>query len=126
MSTRAIVRPVEQPAQFQYMIFCPGCKCGHGFRVGQSDAPNWTFNYNMERPTFTPSYLTEYYKWPERDPATGDWKRGPDGQYLLGPDGKLLGGKAMVCHSFVIDGRIQFLPDCTHELAGQTVPLEPF
>ena len=29
-----------------------------------------------------------------------------------------------VCHSFVRDGRIEFLSDCTHELAGQTVELE--
>ena len=28
-----------------------------------------------------------------------------------------------VCHSFVTDGRIQFLADCTHALAGQTVDL---
>ncbi|MHC8396108.1 hypothetical protein ACYZT8_21075 [Pseudomonas sp. LB3P93] len=28
-----------------------------------------------------------------------------------------------VCHSFVIDGCIQFLGDCTHELASQTVDL---
>ncbi|ETX27335.1 DUF6527 family protein, partial [Roseivivax isoporae] len=27
------------------------------------------------------------------------------------------------CHSFVENGRIRFLPDCTHELAGKTVPL---
>lgn len=31
-----------------------------------------------------------------------------------------------ICHSFVRDGLIQYLPDCTHHLAGQTVPLEPF
>ena len=28
-----------------------------------------------------------------------------------------------ICHSFVTDGRIQFLGDCTHKLAGQTVDL---
>lgn len=28
-----------------------------------------------------------------------------------------------VCHSFVRDGRIEFLSDCTHALAGQTVEL---
>ena len=28
-----------------------------------------------------------------------------------------------VCHSFVVDGRIQFLGDCTHPLANQTVEL---
>lgn len=27
------------------------------------------------------------------------------------------------CHSFVTLGKIQFLTDCEHELAGQTVPL---
>jgi hypothetical protein len=32
-------------------------------------------------------------------------------------------GQPVVCHSFVTDGRIQFLEDCTHELAGQTVDL---
>lgn len=31
-----------------------------------------------------------------------------------------------VCHSFVTDGNIQFLDDCTHELKGKTVPLEDF
>lgn len=29
----------------------------------------------------------------------------------------------VVCHSFVTAGRIEFLPDCTHALAGQTVDL---
>ena len=28
-----------------------------------------------------------------------------------------------VCHSFIKDGTIEFLPDCTHKLAGQTVEL---
>lgn len=29
----------------------------------------------------------------------------------------------IVCHSFVRDGRIQFLGDCTHKLAGKTVDI---
>lgn len=28
-----------------------------------------------------------------------------------------------VCHSFVQEGKIQFLSDCGHALAGQTVPM---
>lgn len=28
------------------------------------------------------------------------------------------------CHSFIKDGQIQFLTDCDHQLAGQTVPLQ--
>ena len=31
-----------------------------------------------------------------------------------------------VCHSFVTDGLIQFLGDCTHALAGQTVDMPPW
>ncbi len=30
------------------------------------------------------------------------------------------------CHSFVRDGAIEFLSDCTHALAGRTVPLPPW
>ena len=30
------------------------------------------------------------------------------------------------CHSFVRDGSIQFLGDCDHALAGQTVELPPW
>lgn len=32
-------------------------------------------------------------------------------------------GSQAVCHSFVTDGRIEFLSDCHHALAGQTVDL---
>ena len=32
-------------------------------------------------------------------------------------------GTAHVCHSFVTDGQIQFLSDCHHALAGQTVEI---
>lgn len=28
------------------------------------------------------------------------------------------------CHSFIRDGKIQYLSDCTHELAGQILDLE--
>lgn len=31
-----------------------------------------------------------------------------------------------VCHSFITDGKIQFLNDCSHKLAGKTVELENF
>lgn len=34
--------------------------------------------------------------------------------------------RGAVCHSFVRDGRIEFLSDCTHALAGQTVALPPW
>ena len=32
-------------------------------------------------------------------------------------------GTDQQCHSFITDGKIQFLNDCVHELAGQNVEL---
>lgn len=121
-----ILREVEQPSQFQWIIFCPGCKCGHGIRVGQSCGPNWEFNGNVDSPTFTPSLLVSGVTLPPVDPETGDWERGPDGKYITGPDGRILGSKNSVCHSYITDGNIQFLGDCTHELKGQKVQLPQF
>jgi len=35
-------------------------------------------------------------------------------------------GDGRVCHMFLRNGQIQYLSDCTHELAGQTVDMVPF
>jgi hypothetical protein len=100
---------------------CPGCGEIHVLPVGPAadgrQRPTWSFNGDVVRPTFTPSVL-----------AT-------NGHYMLGhagPEcwcmfeqrtGRVSPFKCGVCHSFVTDGRIQFLDDCTHPLAGQTVDL---
>lgn len=96
-------------------FFCPGCKESHTIRV--SGAHAWGFNESGDAPTFTPSVLVtgvqcvndEHGNW------TGEWVRDADGK-----------GVKQVCHSFVTDGRIQFLGDCTHDLAGHTVDLPDF
>lgn len=53
----------------------------------------WQWNGSLDKPTFTPSLLV--------------WGTRPEAR----------------CHSFVTDGRIQFLADSHHHLAGQTVEL---
>lgn len=120
------VHSIQQPAQFDWMIFCPACQCGHGLAVGRNEGPSWLFNGNQERPTFSPSLLVQSVANPPLDPETNDFKRGPDGAYLKGPDGRLLGAKDVRCHSIITDGRISFCTDCTHELAGQNVDLPDF
>jgi hypothetical protein len=77
---------------------CPGCGMQHAVTVERgATGPCWGWNGSMDLPTFTPSILVRWDFGPERTPK--------------------------VCHSFVTDGRIQFLGDCTHALAGQTVDL---
>lgn len=81
----------------RWIFYCPGCEEHHG--------PNdsWAFNGDAERPTFNPSILVQ----------------GTSGGY--GTDEPLRDTR---CHIFVRDGQIQYLSDCTHALAGQTVPME--
>lgn len=78
-------------------FYCKGCKMYHGIRVEGEATPKWDFNGNYENPTFSPSIKVEIGHSPD---------------------------KSFICHSFVIDGKIQYLGDCTHEYAGQTLELE--
>jgi hypothetical protein len=80
-----------------FVFWCPGCHCGHGVWTSKPNhlGAQWIFNGDMVKPTFQPSLLLEAV------------------------------GKSPRCHSFITDGRIQFLPDCTHALAGQTVEMKP-
>jgi len=97
---------------------CPGCGLNHAPVVekGTNQAPVWGWNGDVDRPTFTPSILVRTTKLTEAGMAAFDRgeKPGPDGSYEH---------VNVVCHSFVTDGRIQFLGDCTHAFAGQTVDL---
>ena len=89
-------------------FWCPGCDDVHGIRYGDG---GWTWNGDLERPTFTPSVLIGGTQWA---PSDGFYK--PN-------HARVEPGQRTTCHSFVTDGRIQFLPDSTHSLAGQTVEL---
>ena len=98
-------------------FWCPGC--GEAHQVAVPPHPQaWGFNGNGDAPTFTPSVLvTRTTAEPPVTPENlGDWKRAPWVQTK----------RTMTCHSFVTDGRIQFLGDCTHALNGQTVDLPDF
>lgn len=91
---------------------CPGCHSTHGIKVGEGSGPRWTWNGNAEAPTFTPSILVQGVE------------QLTDEQYAAYLRGEPLPEPTpLVCHSFVTDGRIQFLGDCTHELANQTVAI---
>jgi hypothetical protein len=87
------------------MFYCQGCGLCHC--VNNS----WSFNGDYEKPTFSPSILVRGTL-----PLT-------DEEYDLLIKGERVVPTPYVCHSFVTDGNIQYLNDCTHELAGQTVVL---
>lgn len=73
---------------------CPGCDTFHGVPTTPGRPESWGFNGSEEFPTLTPSILV----------------------------GRM-GNTVKRCHSFVRDGKIQFLNDCDHQLKGKTVDL---
>ena len=100
------------------MFWCPGCEYpdedgepqegAHMLPVNSAvKTPQWTWNGSLEAPTLSPSILTRQEHKRRR------------------VDGVSTDVGLFVCHSFMVDGQMQFLGDCTHALAGQTVPLPP-
>jgi hypothetical protein len=57
------------------------------------------------------------------DTAPGRWTFNGDMEKPTISPSVLTVGIEPRCHSFVRDGKIQFLGDCTHKMAGQTVDL---
>ena len=89
----AVHANLDDPGTSSLWWWCPGCDDAHRIIT-----PRWSWNRSSEAPTFSPSVL-----------CTATW-------------GDEFGGDRR-CHCFVRDGKIQFLGDCTHRLAGQTVEM---
>ena len=101
---------------------CPGCQQAHQVWVGQGAGPRWTWDGNVEAPTFSPSILVRGVREDMDEATWPDYDRlcdGPSGPMRAFDDPKF----RTVCHSFIESGQIRFLSDCTHALAGQAVPL---
>lgn len=111
-----VFRKVEnQPGLFNF--WCEGCGCAHGV---WTESPNhttnakWDFNGDLVSPTISPSLLVRYPH------PLGYSNDNPAPLGYTGPD------TIDICHSFIRNGMIEYLSDCTHQLAGKTVPLKPF
>lgn len=95
-------------------FWCPGCEEPHHVTHG------WQWDGNADRPTFSPSVLVRsgHFLPMLRSEDKRCWctynAEHPDAPAPF---------KCTQCHSFVREGRIQFLEDCTHVLANQTVEL---
>jgi len=83
---------------------CPACNSIHTISVAFDDwdpkRPIWGWNNSDTLPTFTPSINRVVGPFPD--------------------------GKSKICHSFVKDGQIQYLGDCTHAMAGKTAEIPDF
>jgi hypothetical protein len=74
----------------------------------------WHFDGNLESPTFSPSVLSRIGPLTDAGAVEHYRARGHNVQ---------IGGQT-VCHSFIRGGKIEYLGDCTHPLAGHTIELD--
>lgn len=91
------------------IFFCPACQMSHSIYVegDNSKGPQWTFNGDVNKPTFSPSVKVSWSEPSdvecEFDDRTKDINK--------------------VCHFFVRNGMIEFCGDCTHDLKNKSVPM---
>jgi len=67
----------------------------------------WTFDGNLEQPTFSPSFKHTRTRFPSYTEAG------------IGIGEPL----PFICHYILTAGQLQFCGDSSHKMAGQTVPL---
>lgn len=119
-----IMRRAEGLGGVYLSFWCPGCEEMHPIKVrdGQSGSPSWNWNGDYEKPTFSPSILiTNGCKMPNHTTGTPCWCTFNAEKIAKGEEPSIF--TCGVCHSYVREGRIEFLNDCTHAFAGQTVDL---
>ena len=96
---KAVETPIKKEGYINsdYIFYCNGCKCHHGVWTTNKNGNNaiWQFNNDLNKPTVSPSILVH---WVNK-------------------------GKDFICHSFINNGNIQYLGDCTHELRNTTIEL---
>lgn len=104
-----IGRCLGQGSDGEVWFFCPGCNGPHSIKVNSPNTPgaNWGYNGNPDSPTFTPSVHVKGVQHMTEE------------EYVVLMAGGYVEPRPLSCHSFVTDGRIQYLRDCTHHLAGR-------
>ena len=106
MSTLTKLSPMlhlrEHEGRRTYLVWCPACQCCHPFDcwpgAGRPDGPGWTFDGNVELPTFSPSLRIFYAR-----------------------DGNMI----TTCHFVIERGVIKYCGDYQSEFAGRQVQMEP-
>jgi hypothetical protein len=147
VATIHLVHNTEHPIYRSVYTWCPGCNLCHPFRIelfpgcplrkDSTTEPTWDWDGNLERPTFSPSMLAygcvhlcppDYVHHVVcKDPVICPRQS----HLVLSTEPKILAHNlphAVTpawgnCHSFLQQGRWQFLSDSAHAMAGQTIDM---
>jgi hypothetical protein len=88
-----IENDLQQHGGGNFTFYCPGCKIHHSIWTSESRVKHPVWEFNGN--VDSPTFRPSI----------------------------LVTFPGHICHSYVTDGKIQYLTDCTHELAGQTIDL---
>ncbi len=92
----------------RYFHWCPACEEMHPL-----PDDGWTFDGDLENPTFAPSFKHEGMQTEKLNGKwTGEWVRDASGNTV-----------PFICHYVLTAGVLNFCNDCTHSLVNQSVPL---
>lgn len=81
-----------------WLFYCLGCKTHHSvWTTPNKNKVLWNYNNDVDNPTISPSLRVKHFSNEQQ--------------------------KHILCHSFIREGKIEYLNDCTHELAGQIVDI---
>lgn len=120
---------VDDEGKFIGLAFnCPGCKDQHLLPIKpilegrtasrlEPQGAHWWFNGDFDLPTFSPSISAKSGHFASRN-KDHCWCT-----YNLNHPDEENKFECYICHSFVRHGRIEFLNDCTHSMAGMIVDL---
>lgn len=92
-----------------YSWWCPACEEMHPL------PDRWTFDGNLESPTFSPSFR---HTGKQTTKVNGEWT----GEWVRDANGNAVD---WCCHYIVTAGQVAYCGDCTHAMAGQTIPMPP-
>jgi hypothetical protein len=98
--TEPTVVNVLQPilnSKGNYIFYCLGCEANHLISTTPKGGTYHTLTGTLAKPTVRASIL-----------VSGNRKLG-----------------VPHCHAYITEGMIEYLDDCSHNLAGKTVPMEP-
>lgn len=116
-----LIRPVERKdgdPGLDRIFWCPACRCDHGVST-REPGPVWTITGPPESPTIDPSVKVSGYEMNAEGYAMIARGEKP-------PKGERYPGAEWCCHSVITAGQIHYELDCTHSMAGQTVPMVDF
>ena len=103
MSMLRLIHAIERKegeAGLTHCFWCPACKCGHGVSV-RAPGPVWVISGPDNAPTIVPSVKVE----------------------VMADEGRV---RVSCCHLNVTSGMLHYHGDCTHGMAGWTIPMEEF